>query len=682
MRLARWRVATPDVRQAEAAECGLAALAIILGYHGTHVSLEELRGLAGSSARGTSAFFLVTLARRFGLSVSVSRAEPEALARLGFPLIAHMRFIHFVVVEGMHDGRVRLNDPNGGPRVVSAEEFDGDFTGVVLRFTPGPGHLGRGRPLCWWHPVVERARRHRLIFSVSAAAAVAAGAAALAAIKLMAGAFGDAAGGMGLRAIAFIAAALLAAILFEWLRDVAAARLSGNLAADAVFSNFRILAGLPARFCLDRQPSQLRAKLGAAVVLGSQDELVSSTLGLASPAVFAAGAVAIDAGGGGAIALTAVLEVCLVVLLFSQRGSANARLGNGGPSNLPLSPEQVVGIDSYWVGTGQGDLFTTLAGRHARLFAPLHQAGTRYALLQAIRGFLSTVRLVGAVGFGLLGVVSGVLTFGAAAMLAILAVLVDAPLGRFARCFRLAPLKEASIAIKDLEGVAVETTEPAAARLRPGMSIEAIDVTWSAGSGQPSVMSGLSFAVEPGRQLGISGPSGSGKTILTQLLTGLRPATAGTLLIEARPPRAWRAGDAALVTRVSTIFAATVRENLSLGASVTDHAVAAALHEVRLWEELAPRGGLDLRLSEGGPELSGGQRNRLDIARALLRRPGLLVLDGALDSVDLELENQIRGAIRRRGATLVLVSARAETLDTCDAVLRLACGEPAVLRSP
>src|SRR5262245_25387410 len=121
----------------EAVECGAAALASILAHHGRWVPLEQLRHECGVSSDGSNANNMLKASRKYGLFAKGFRQDLGTLYKQVFPVILFWNFSHFVVLEGFKGNRVFLNDPAQGPHVVSLEELDGAFSGIVLTFRPG-----------------------------------------------------------------------------------------------------------------------------------------------------------------------------------------------------------------------------------------------------------------------------------------------------------------------------------------------------------------------------------------------------------------------------------------------------------------------------------------------------------------------------------------------------------------
>jgi ABC-type multidrug transport system fused ATPase/permease subunit len=191
----------------------------------------------------------------------------------------------------------------------------------------------------------------------------------------------------------------------------------------------------------------------------------------------------------------------------------------------------------------------------------------------------------------------------------------------------------------------------------------------------------VTFAVEPGRTVAIVGATASGKSTLTNLLTRLVDVEAGAIRVDGVDVRDLARGELAevlaVVPQTAFLFDDTVRGNVTLGADVPDEDVWAALRTAQADGFVAALpDGLDTRLGERGTSLSGGQRQRISLARALVRRPRLMVLDDATSAVDPEVEARILASLRsgNQDATLVVVAYRKATIGLADEVLYLSDG--------
>ncbi|WP_090855590.1 ABC transporter ATP-binding protein [Nocardioides lianchengensis] len=198
------------------------------------------------------------------------------------------------------------------------------------------------------------------------------------------------------------------------------------------------------------------------------------------------------------------------------------------------------------------------------------------------------------------------------------------------------------------------------------------------------LLTDVTFSAEPGRTVAVVGATASGKSTLTTLLTRLVDPDRGRVLLDGTDVRDLAAGELARVVSVvpqaAFLFDDTVRGNVALGADVGDEAVWAALRAAQADGFVAALdGGLDARLGERGTSLSGGQRQRISLARALVRRPRLLVLDDATSAVDPEVEARILAALREgdSDATLVVVAYRKATIGLADEVVHLEDGRVA-----
>jgi len=211
--------------------------------------------------------------------------------------------------------------------------------------------------------------------------------------------------------------------------------------------------------------------------------------------------------------------------------------------------------------------------------------------------------------------------------------------------------------------------------------IEIKDLSYSFSPIQAPLIDGLSLSIYPGMRVALVGGSGSGKSTLAKLLAGLHQPTSGSIQFDGRTllehPRAVVVSSLAMVQQDIHLFGCTVRDNLSLwNPAIEQGTLLDACREAEIIDVVngLPEG-LDTPLNEGGRNLSGGQRQRLELARALVCNPSILILDEATSALDAETESKLIANLSRRGCTQVIVAHRLSTIRDADLILVMEQGK-------
>jgi ABC-type bacteriocin/lantibiotic exporter with double-glycine peptidase domain len=202
-------------------------------------------------------------------------------------------------------------------------------------------------------------------------------------------------------------------------------------------------------------------------------------------------------------------------------------------------------------------------------------------------------------------------------------------------------------------------------------------VTFGYSPRQEPLLDSFDLHADPGRVVALVGPSGSGKSTIGRLVGGLYQPWSGEILLDGRPlasyPREARAGEVTFVNQDVVLYAASIRDNITMfDPSIRDRDIIAAAVDACVHDDVTARpGGYDALLAEEGRDLSGGQRQRLVLARALVRRPRLIVLDEATSSLDARTEAQVVQNLRDRGCTVLVVAHRLSTVRDADEIIVL-----------
>jgi NHLM bacteriocin system ABC transporter peptidase/ATP-binding protein len=682
----------------ESVECGAAALAMVLGYYGRFVPLEELRAVCGVSRDGAKASSVVAAARRYGLVARGMQAEISVLREMRMPAIIFWAFQHFLVVEsiGKRWGkqRVRINDPASGPRWVDLAEFDSGFTGIVLIFEPGPDFRRGGR-----RTRVAQALLSRRIRTGQALPLVLLASLLLVVPGLITPAFygffvdrilPSAGSGylgpmLGVMAAAAAATFVLTSVQLHYLLRI---ELRTSMVSSARF--FRHLLRLPIDFYMQRQPAEVSKRVSANDTVAEilSRDLATTVVNLILVVFYAILLVHYDLVLGLVGVGMAALNIVVLRQVARVRTDAVAALRADRGKLMTATFNTLNLIETVKATGAEPDAFARWAGFLAKVITGKQRLGRPTALLTTVPPLLAAADSGLVLLFGGLRAVDGTISIGILIAFQTLLSRMSLPVTQLTDLGeRLQDITADLNRLHDVEQypvASVFTREPAPASadiVRLEGRLEFDKVTFGYTPLGPPVVSELSFSVVPGSRIAVVGGSGSGKSTVGRLTVGLFEPWSGEILLDGRPqadlPRAVVASSVAYVDQDPCLFEGTVRDNLTLwDDAVPDEAVVAALRDAELFDMITARpGGVNSRVGEGGRNFSGGQRQRLELARALVGNPSLLVLDEATSALDPETERIITDNLRRRGCASLVIAHRLSTIRDADEILVLSKGK-------
>jgi len=692
----RWRRSTPTVIQMESVECGAAALAMVLGYYGRFVPLEDLRTACGVSRDGAKASAVIAAARSYGLIAKGFQMEAKRLAEIRKPVIVFWAFQHFMVVEGVRKRygktKVAVNDPATGPRLIDWADFDSGFTGVVLTFEPGPEFRTGGRRT----GVAEALLARRLptgralpLVLLASLLLVVPGLAIPAFSKIFIDSLltGNSPGylmpllGAMLATLAVVCA--LTAVQRHYMLRIETRM---GLVSGARF--FRHLLRLPVEFFLQRQPAEVSGRVAANDMVAEilSRDLATTVVNLILVAFYAVLLVRYDVLLGVIGIVMALLNIAVLRWVARARTDAveamradRGKLGATTFNTLRL-------IETIKATGAEPDAFARWAGFLAKVVTARQKLGIPTAIVTVVPPLLAAANTGLILLVGGLRVTEGALSLGLLVAFQSLLSALSGPVTQLTNLGeRLQDLTADMTRLRDVERYPVDrafTTEHRAISSRLTGALEFRNVSFGYNPLAPPVIEDLSFSVAPGRRIALVGGSGSGKSTLGKLAAGLHQPWSGQILLDGIPrteiPREVLAASVAYVDQDICLFEGTIRDNLTLwDETVSDDAVTQALRDAALFEVIGQRpGGIYSQVEEGGRNFSGGQRQRLELARALVTEPTLLILDEATSALDPDTERRVVDSQRRRGCACLIIAHRLSTVREADEIIVVQDGAP------
>lgn len=687
----------PVVMQMEALECGAASLTMVLAYYGKWIPLEKVRQDCGVSRDGSNARNLLMAARSYGLKAQGYRFEPDDLKAGGeFPCIIHWNFNHFVVLCGFRGNCAVINDPARGTVKVPMDVFDEAFTGVCLMFAPDEGFEPGGKPKS-----VMAFARERLRGAGGAVAFVVLTSLITALIGVINPAFtrifyDRLLTGQNpewfIPTIAAMSALAAVQIIVASAEAICSLRINGKLAVIGSTTFLWQVLRMPMEFFSQRMAGDIQQRQGDNASIANS--LVSTLAPLALQTVMMVFYLVVMIRYSWQLTLVGVASIVIDaamsrVISAKRVNITRVQMRDQGK----LSSTAVAGIEMIETIKASGTENGYFA-RWAGFQASVNTQKVRYERLNAYLGMIPTLvtTLTNTVvlAMGVWYAMEGSFTVGMITAFQAFLAAFTAP--ATALVYAGQTMQEMRTRMERVEDVMQypvdvreeqddDAGESGYAKLTG--EVELKNVTFGYSRLAPPLIEDFSMHVKPGSTVAFVGESGCGKSTLSKLISGLYKPWSGEILFGGVPqsdiPRSVFTGSLAVVDQDIILFEDTIANNIKMwDSTIEDFEMIMAARDARLHEDIMQRdGGYQYRITEGGKDFSGGQRQRMEIARVLAQDPTIIIMDEATSALDARTEFEVVNAIRDRGITCIVIAHRLSTIRDCDEIIVLDHGRVA-----
>ena len=681
----------PVVMQMEALECGAASLAMVMAYYDKWVPLEQVRLDCGVSRDGSNARNVLVAARSYGFEAQGYRCEVSALREeMTFPCIIHWNFNHFVVLDGFRGNYACLNDPARGEVKVPMEEFDNSFTGICLQITPGPDFVPGGKP----RSTLDFARKRLR------------GAGAAVAFVLMASIISYLFGIINPIFSRFFMDRLLtgenrellmpfivlmsvmgaAQIVVAWVQAVYARRIDGKMSIVGSSEYMWKVLRMPMEFFSQRMAGDILQRQSTNASIAST--LVNTLTPLALNTIMMVIYLVMMLRYSALLTLigltTIVLNLIVSRIISKQRVNITRVQMRDAGKLAAATVSGIQMIETIKSSGAENGYFQKWAGYQASV----NTQGVRYArvnqYLGAIPATLSLIANSAVLVVGVWLTMRGEFTLGSIMVFqGFLSSFMSPAMTLISAGQTIQEMRT------DMERVEDVMQYPSDAVFKEKQAGEEVDysklsgqielkhVTFGYSRLADPLIQDFSMTMKPGSRVAFVGTSGCGKSTLAKLISGLYKPWSGEVLFDGKPLseiyRSAFTGSVAVVDQDIVLFEDTIANNIKMwDDSIEDFEMILAARDAQIYDDIMAReGGFYGRLTEGGKDMSGGQRQRLEIARVLAQDPSVIIMDEATSALDAKTEYELVKAVKDRGITCIVIAHRLSTIRDCDEIIVL-----------
>ena len=680
------RVKTPTIYQMEATECGAASLTMVFGYYGKFLPLEQMRIETGVSRDGCNAKNILRAARKFGMEAKGYKKSLEGLLEMEAPCIIHWNFNHFVVWEGVQGKYAYINDPAMGRRKLTMEELDDCYTGVVLAFQPTESFEKSKKKKTLMSFIKKRLKGQTgtitALFTIGLLMVFPG-----MVIPVFSQFFIDEIISAGHDDWMSVFLAVMAfTVLFKqgltYYRGMLLQRFQNKMALTSAHEFLSHMFRLPMSFFDQRYSGDLAQRVdnNNNVSTFLAGELAETVLNIFVAAFYL-------------ILLLVYSPLLTLIGIFNVVFNlVVVKLSSNSISSMTMKFQQDQGklVGSLFAGLNitatlkasgaESGYVSRIQGNYAKTTLLEQKIGKRQEILNAIPTAANEITSVLVLMLGGLLVIKGNLTAG---MLVAYTSLLDSftdPVNKLVQFVqKIQTLKADMSRVEDImkyeeDGKFKETKKvPMTMKLEGVVDLE--DISFGYSILENPLVEGFNFHLNSGSSIAFVGASGCGKSTVSKIVSGLYLPWGGEVRMDGVPvaniPKEILSSSISTVSQEITLFSGTIKDNLTMwNKSVMDVDIVKAAKDACIHDVITSKpGAYDFKLAEGGSNLSGGQRQRLEIARALVTNPSILIMDEATSALDPVVEKEIIDNIKRRGCTCVIVAHRLSAIRDCDEII-------------
>ena len=679
----------PVVMQMEALECGAASLAMVCAYYNKWIPLEQIRVDCGVSRDGANAKNLLVAARSYGFVAKGYRYEPDDLKKHGkFPCIIHWNFNHFVVLDGFKGKKAVINDPAKGNYTVSMETFDKSFTGICLMFEPNENFVPSGKRKSVLSFAVKRLNGAKVavafvVFTTLISALIGVITPAFSRIfmdRLLTHKSPD-----WFYPFIFALSAMSALqLVISALETYYSNRINGKLATIGSSTFMWKVLHLPMEFFSQRLAGDIQGRQGSNA--GIANSVVNTFAPLALNAIMMVFYLVVMIRYSWILTLVGLSSLVInawMSRIISQKRINITRVSMRDAGKLAgATVAGVEMIETIKASGAENGFFERWAGYQASVNAQKVKYAKINQYLGIIPSAVSTITGIVVLTLGVWFAMEGTFTVGM--IMAFQGVLssFSTPAATFISAGQT--IQEMRTQMERVEDVMegreddcykTDVKEESFAKLSG--NIELKNITFGYSRLSEPIIKNFSLNIKPGQRVALVGTSGCGKSTISKLVSGLYQPWSGEILYDGKHlseiDRDVFTGSLAVVDQEITLFEGTIAENIKMwDNSIEDFEMILAARDAQLHEEIMRRdGGFNYRIAEGGKDFSGGQRQRLEIARVLAQDPSIIILDEATSALDAKTEYDLVKAVKDRGITCIVVAHRLSTIRDCDEIIVL-----------